>query len=200
VEGAGLGQGEAFDLGAESVDLSLDLTWPEGIAGPGQGGFAGRGELVGCDQALIGTAGGIVSFDDLGSDPRALDELLLGEEEIGVPPVDGPDPVQQCQYGVGVEPQVADQFADVGPVLLLDVAAVVLVAGSGTGEGDLACGAPLEEVGVDELAAVVRVDPEEREREGTTGLLAIERSTVQPVTMSVIVRVKQISPKGFPPS
>jgi hypothetical protein len=31
-------------------------------------------------------------------------------------------------------------------------------------------------------------------------LLAIERSTVQPVTMSVIVRVKQISPKGFPPS
>jgi hypothetical protein len=42
----------------------------------------------------------------------------------------------------------------VGPVLLLDVRPVVLVARPGPGEGDLAGGAVLEQVGVDELRAV----------------------------------------------
>ena len=35
---------------------------------------------------------------------------------------------KQLELGLGVEAQVADELADVGPVLLLDVAAVVLVA------------------------------------------------------------------------
>jgi hypothetical protein len=48
---------------------------------------------------------------------------------------------------------------------LFDVAAVVFVAGSGAGEGDLVVLAVCEQVGVDELAAVVGVDAQHGERE-----------------------------------
>jgi len=40
----------------------------------------------------------------------------------------GPDAVEEGELVVGVEAEVADQLSDVGPVLLLDVGAVVLVA------------------------------------------------------------------------
>ena len=49
------------------------------------------------------------------------------------------------------------------PVLLLDVAAVVLVARTRAGEGDLVLTAPVEQVEVDELRAVVGVDAADRE-------------------------------------
>ncbi len=51
-----------------------------------------------------------------------------------------------------------------GPVLLLDVRPVVLVAGPGPGKGDLVLGAVVEEVGVDEFRSVIRIDSENRER------------------------------------
>jgi hypothetical protein len=51
----------------------------------------------------------------------------------------------------------------VGPVLLLDVAAVVLVALPAAGEGDPLLLAVGEQVVIDELRAVVRVDAEQGE-------------------------------------
>src|SRR5277367_5161869 len=48
---------------------------------------------------------------------------------------------------------------------------VVLVARPAPREGDLVLGAVVEQVGVDELAAVVRVDPEDREGKGPTSVL-----------------------------
>jgi hypothetical protein len=57
------------------------------------------------------------------------DELLLGQEVVGVDPVEIPDAVQHRQLGLGVETQVADELAYVGPVLLLDMGPVVFVAG-----------------------------------------------------------------------
>ena len=77
--------------------------------------------------------------------------------------------LRTLELGVGVKAQVADQLADVGPVLLLDVGAVVLVAGPGPGEGELVGRAVVEEVGVDELAAVVRVDAQDGEGEPACG-------------------------------
>jgi len=47
--------------------------------------------------------------------------------------------------------QVADELPDMGPVLLLDVGPVVLVARPAPREGDLAGEAVVEQVGVDEL-------------------------------------------------
>ena len=52
-----------------------------------------------------------------------------------------------------------------GPVLLLDVRSVVLVAGPTPGKGDLVVEAVVVEVGVDELRSVVGVDAQDRERE-----------------------------------
>ena len=76
----------------------------------------------------------------------------------------------KVELGRGVEAQVADQLADVGPVLLLDVRPVVLVARPGPGEGDLLLAAVVEKMGVDELRAVVRVDAEDREGEAAAGV------------------------------
>lgn len=61
-------------------------------------------------------------------------------------PVEIPDFVEQRELGGGVETEVADQAADVGPVLLLDVGAVVAVAGTTSGEGDLGGHAVVVEV------------------------------------------------------
>ena len=55
-----------------------------------------------------------------------------------------------------------------GPVLLLDVRPVVLVARPGPGEGDLVGGAVVEKVGVDELRTVIAVDSKDREGELAT--------------------------------
>ena len=107
--------------------------------------------------------------------------------------------------------QVADELPDMGPVLLLDVGPVVLVARARAGEGDFVRGAPGQEVGVDGLGPVVRVDAEDREREGghdvlddletqMAALFLTLRLVVQPVAMSVTVSVQQNSPGELPPS
>jgi len=72
------------------------------------------------------------------------DELLLRQEVVGELGVEHPDLVELGPLRAGVVAVVADQLADPGPVLLLHVRAVVLV---------------------DELAGVVRVDAQDRERE-----------------------------------
>ena len=57
------------------------------------------------------------------------------------------------------------------PVLLLGVGPVVLVARPAPREGDLVLDAVVEQVGVDELRAVVGVDPEDREGKDPAGVL-----------------------------
>ena len=59
---------------------------------------------------------------------------------------------------------VADHGAHHRPVLLLDIAAVVLVGRPRPGEGDLAPCAPLQQGDVDEFRSVVRVHAQDRER------------------------------------
>jgi len=44
--------------------------------------------------------------------------------------IEHPDRVQQLELFSGVKAQVADELADVRPVFLLDVGAVVLVVGT----------------------------------------------------------------------
>ena len=75
---------------------------------------------------------------------------MLGEQEVREAPVGLPDLVQHDELGGGVEAQVADELADVGPVLLLDVGPVVLVDRAAPREGDLVVEAVLEQMGVDE--------------------------------------------------
>jgi hypothetical protein len=51
----------------------------------------------------------------------------LGAQQVREPPVEVPDLVEYGELGGGVVAEVADEAADVGPVLLLDVGTVVLV-------------------------------------------------------------------------
>lgn len=74
------------------------------------------------------------------------------------------DTLDDVQLLVGIKASVAYHFADYVPVLLLHVAGVVLLVGTTTGEGDRVPLAVTFEVSVDELAFVVRVDTEDRER------------------------------------
>jgi len=68
------------------------------------------------------------------------------------------------QLGGGVEPLVADPTPDQDPVLLLDVGVVVIVPGPGTGQGHPGPLPVPQPVRVEELAAVVGVDAEQRDR------------------------------------
>lgn len=58
-------------------------------------------------------------------------ELLLGQEVVRERPVELPDLIQQGEFCRSVVTVVADEFTHVGPVLLLDVGAVVAVARAG---------------------------------------------------------------------
>ncbi len=95
---------------------------------------------------------------------------------------------------------VADHGAHHGPVLLLDVRAIVAVARPGPGEGDLPLLAPVQQVVVDELTAALGVDTQQRERQDLRDVLergehpltvqfGTDRFSVQPVAMSVTVSV-----------
>jgi len=93
------------------------------------------------------------------------DEFLLGKQVVGEDAVQFPDFIELIQLGSRVVAEVADEFADPGPVLLLHVGAIVLVPGPGAGERDLVGMAVGEQVFVDELRSVVRIDADNRERE-----------------------------------
>ena len=69
--GRGFGQGKAFELGCESVDVALKLARSDGVAGSGEGSFPRRCEHAGADGSLVRGAGGVVTFDDLGADSLA---------------------------------------------------------------------------------------------------------------------------------
>src|SRR5512144_3279013 len=75
-----------------------------------------------------------------------------------------PDLVEQQPFCLGVVAVVADHDPYDRPVLLLDVAAVVLVARPRPGEGDLAFLAPGQQVMIDELRSIVTVYAQDRER------------------------------------
>ena len=109
-----------------------------------------------------------------------------------------------CGVGRGVVAVVADEVAHVGPVLLLDLGAVVAMARTRSREGDLVVHVVVEQVVINELSR----DAKDRERPTWmrasnthfSALFCTDRSTVHPVPMSVTVRVKQNSPDAFPPS
>ncbi len=112
-----------------------------------------------------------MGFADLGSVADLGDEFLLRQQVVGEHPVQFPDLVEQFQFRGGVIAQVADELTDPRPVLLLDVGAVVLVPGTGPGESDPVLEAELEELVVDELTAVIRIDADDGKRKDSQDVL-----------------------------
>jgi len=90
-------------------------------------------------------------------------QLAGGLEEVHV---EAHRPVELGERAIGVLPLaavVAHELADHRMVLLLHEALIVLIGGAPPREGDLLLGAVGEELRVQELAAVVGVQPEQPE-------------------------------------
>ena len=117
-----------LELLGEVVDLAVELTGPDAGHGLLQAGPVRFGDVFAGHCPGEGGGGPVVALGDLGPIALLEDELLLGQQVVGVAHVELPDLVEQAELFVGVEAQVADQLADMGPVLLLDVGPVVLVA------------------------------------------------------------------------
>ena len=144
--GWGLGQRQVLELLGEVADLAVELAGPHSGHALVQAGPVRFCDLwTGFGPRQRGR-GPVVTLGDLGPVTLLGEELLLGQQVVGVAHVEGPDLVEQAEFFVGVETEVTDQLADVGPVLLLDVGPVVLVARTRPGEGDLVLGAVVEEV------------------------------------------------------
>jgi len=74
--------------------------------------------------------------------------------------------LQVSKLTLRIEPSVSQASADQGPVLTLHVTVVVLVVGTGTGEANPMSIAEPSQFIIDKLAAVVRVQDQDRERQG----------------------------------
>jgi len=98
-----LGERQAFELGTELGDLSLELTGVDGAAGPGESAALAGGEDAGDDRALVGRGGAVMALEDLRAKPFAPDQPLLGEEQVREEPIELPDPVQHRELAGGVE-------------------------------------------------------------------------------------------------
>jgi len=75
------------------------------------------------------------------------------------------EPIDAPELGIGGgggEAIIADEVPDHGPVLLLDMGAVVFLPGTTAGKGDAALMTVVVQVLVDELTAVIAVEAEER--------------------------------------
>src|SRR6266566_1984675 len=150
----------------EAIELGAELpTEAEGIEAlierleihAGSGREDARGA-----QALVGGLGPIVDAPNAGTVAVLAHELLHRLEEVDVQPSEPIDAPELGIGGLGGEAIIADELTHDGPVLLLDVGAVILLPGAAAGEGDPALPAVVVEALVDELAAVIAVEAEER--------------------------------------
>lgn len=119
------------------------------------------GYFRGVQQALAGRLGLVVALGDADARPDFLLELHGGQEEVVVVAQHG---VKLVEHGAGfgsLEAGIAREAAHDAPVLLLDIAGVILVGGAAAGHGDVLL------LAVAEQSARDRVDwlactPEER--------------------------------------
>src|SRR5215213_2257207 len=131
----------------------------------------GVAEVDGGQDTPIGGLGGVAACADAGA------VALLGDQLEGGLPMVGPEAERlvdglECGEGLaGLVAVVAEEPADDRPVLLLDMSLVVLPIRAAPGEGQLLPPAPAQQVVIQELAAVVGVDAEQREGQPIPELL-----------------------------
>src|SRR6266851_6552141 len=122
---------------------------------------AGREHARGAEP-VIGGLRPVIDAVHVGAVAVLAHELLHGLEEVDVQAGEAIDAGELGIGGFGGEAIIADELADDGAVLLFDMGAVVLLPGATAGEGDAALAAVIVQALVDELAAVVAVESEQR--------------------------------------
>jgi hypothetical protein len=136
----------------------------EALIEPLEFGALLRGEDARGSEALVGRLGAVVDAVGAGALAGLGQELLHGLEEVHVQAGELVDAPELAIGGMGDEAIIADELADDGAVLLLDVGAVVLLPGATAGKGDAVAAAPVVEAMVDELRAIVAVEADEGDR------------------------------------
>jgi len=144
------GQGKRVELAAEVLE-SLDCLWVDKRI---RGGESGEAVERGLGPIIDPTQAGTLS-DNLDQFDRGLEEIHVQPQLVGVKIVHGLDGFR------GIVAVPTDEFADMGPVFLLDMGVVVFFVGPAAGEVDLAIRTVFFDMVVDELAAVVDVQPSE---------------------------------------
>jgi hypothetical protein len=106
-------------------------------------------------------SGSIIAAPDPGTIASLTHELAHRVQEVDVVAGEIVDPLESWQ-GRQFQSIVADQPSDNRPILLFDVAGVVLRVGSAARESDALVGAVANEQSVDELTSVVAIEPQDR--------------------------------------
>jgi hypothetical protein len=112
-------------------------------------------EHPGGREPLVGRLGLVKTAVHTGPVASFTDELLDGLEEVHVQPGEVVDAGKLSIGRFGGEAIIADELADDGAVLLLDVGTVVLLPSAAAHKGDALAPTVVEERAVDELRAVV---------------------------------------------
>ena len=178
-----VGLGASFDLAAAAGEFEqVGLDVGDGVFQADQVDVVVQGlqavPVVGVDHVREGPlesvqwrGGPVVALGHTGTLSGLGDQLLLGQEQVHLLGDQRPELVQQREFAGGVVAVVADAAAHDRPVLLLDMGLVVGMGRPAAGERDLARVAPSQQVVVDELRAVVGMDPGDVEREPETELV-----------------------------
>jgi hypothetical protein len=145
---------------------------------------------------LEGTSGLVIDLDFFGSYSDFVFKFLGRHEEVTEGCQEGIDGGQEGLFLKAREPVIADVFADDGAVFLLHETVVVFLVVAAACEGEGFFGAPDFGGVVDKLRAIIAVklgDGQESAERALKvqewALLRRERSSVQPETTSVTVKV-----------
>src|SRR5262249_16008295 len=125
----------------------------------------GRGEDPGGDGALVWRLGRVVALDDLAADAALADELAHRPKEVELQAEQRVEALQHGERGPRTVAVIADEATHGKPVALLGPRLIVLPVRAPAREADPLAPAPVEQQGVEKLAAVVAMPLPQGERQ-----------------------------------
>ena len=185
---------EVFEFGFK---LIFECEWVEVFKGLAQAVLLLLCQVRRAQQNGIRGLGATVSFADAAAVAGLFEELEVGAKVVVV---QGPGPVEvvdEWQEVTALDPLIAEQLTDMGPILLLDMGLIVFLVGAAAGEADrVGSVCPVApEVVVKKLGAVIDVEAQDGERQvlfdlaylfdHLGGALVPDRSVLGPLTENV---------------
>jgi len=106
----------------------------------------------------------VIHLGDMAPGPHLGEELLAGKEPVHQEMQGAVQPVQEIDLNLAVMAVIPHELPDDRVVLLFHMGIVILVIGTGPGEGDPQGTAETDEMPIHELASVVRMERDDLPR------------------------------------
>jgi len=106
----------------------------------------------------------VIHLGDVAPGPFLVEELLAGKEPVHQEVQALVEPVQEINVTLAVVPVISHELADDRVVLFFHMGVVVLVIGTGTGEGNILSMTEAREMSVHELTPVIGMQGEDAPR------------------------------------